>query len=198
MAESFNVLEFVRSRQHPELFQELTWSGSFQDYINIVVCDPKVTRTAFQRLYDMILSHGVEEYVEFKKKILRYKFFDDPFDHGTDAIFGLEVPLMKMVGIFKAAAQRFGTEKRVLLLHGPVGSSKSTIVRLLKKGIEHYSRTREGALYTFSWHLTGDAVTDPSKEHEVFPCPMNEEPLVIIPEAWRAKALQELGIKTLS
>jgi serine protein kinase len=29
----------------------------------------------------------------------------------------------------------------VILLHGPVGSSKSTIARLLKRGLEHYSRT---------------------------------------------------------
>ena len=47
------------------------------------------------------------------------------------------------------------TEKRVLLLHGPVGSSKSTIVRMLKKGIERYSQTQKGALYTFEWETEG-------------------------------------------
>ena len=51
----------------------------------------------------------------------------------------------------EGAAKGYGTEKRVLLLHGPVGSSKSTIARLLKKGIERYSRTQEGALYTYKW-----------------------------------------------
>ena len=51
--------------------------------------------------------------------------------------------------MFKSAAQGLGTEKRILLLHGPVGSAKSTIARLLKKGLEHYSRTDAGALYTF-------------------------------------------------
>ncbi len=58
---------------------------------------------------------------------------------------------MKLVNIFKSAAQRYGTERRVILLHGPVGSSKSTIARLLKNGLEEYSRTPEGALYTFGW-----------------------------------------------
>ena len=69
---------------------------------------------------------------------------------------------MKLVNVFKRAAQRYGTERRVILLHGPVGSSKSTIARLLKKGMEEYSRTPEGALYTFDWvlpekltHITG-------------------------------------------
>ena len=54
---------------------------------------------------------------------------------------------MKLVSVFKSAARGFGTERRVLLLHGPVGSAKSTITRLLKKGVEHYSRTSDGALY---------------------------------------------------
>ena len=37
-----------------------------------------MTRTAYQRVYDMILSHGTEEIVVNKEKLLRYKFFDDP------------------------------------------------------------------------------------------------------------------------
>jgi predicted Ser/Thr protein kinase len=40
--------------------------------------------------------------------------------------------------------RNYGTERRVLLLHGPVGTAKSTIVRLLKKGLEAYSRTEDG------------------------------------------------------
>ena len=58
---------------------------------------------------------------------------------------------MRLVHVLKAAAEGYGPEKRVILLHGPVGSSKSTIARLLKKGLEHYSRTTDGALYTFDW-----------------------------------------------
>ena len=58
---------------------------------------------------------------------------------------------MNLVNILKSAAHGYGTERRVLLLHGPVGSSKSTIARLLKKGLERYSRTDEGRLYTFGW-----------------------------------------------
>ena len=55
---------------------------------------------------------------------MRYKFFADPIDNGADAIFGLERPLMQLVDFFKSAAQGYGTEKRILLLHGPVGSSQ--------------------------------------------------------------------------
>ena len=86
-----------------------------------------------QRLYDMIMTYGADEYVDSKKRILHYRFFDDPDGNGQDAVYGLDLPLMKLVNVLKSAALGYGTEKRVLLLHGPVGSSKSTIVRLLKK-----------------------------------------------------------------
>ncbi len=188
MATKFDIFTYVSSRQRRDLFLELTWQGSFQEYVDIVLQSPKVTRTAFQRVYDMILTHGIEEYVEFKKRITRYKFFDDPFDNGDDACYGLEIPLMKLVGFFKAAALRYGPEKRVLLLHGPVGSCKSTIVRLLKKGMEHYSRTREGALYTFSWQMN---LGDPHVE----PCPMHEEPLHLVPSEIRPALIAQINEK---
>ena len=186
MATTFDASGFISSRLRRDLFLELNWQGSFDDYVEIILQQPQVTRTAFQRVYDMILSHGVEEYVEFKKKILRYRFFDDPIDHGNDGIFGLEIPLMKLVGFFKAAALGYGPEKRVLLLHGPVGRCKSTIVRLLKKGLEQYSRTREGALYTFGWRMNAE------NEH-CEPCPMHEEPLHLVPFDIRAELAAELN-----
>ena len=80
----------------------------------------------------MILSHGTEEVYENKEKIIRYKFFTDFAAKHGDAIYGLDRPLMQLVNAFKSAAKGYGTERRVLLLHGPVGSSKSTIARLLK------------------------------------------------------------------
>ena len=57
--------------------------------------------------------------------------------------------LQKLVNVIKSAAYGYGAEKRVILLHGPVGSAKSTIARMMKKGIEKYSRTQEGAMYTY-------------------------------------------------
>src|SRR5690606_34187649 len=130
---------------------DLHWEGSFFDYLEIVKANPGVCRNAFQRIYDMILLWGTDQYTEYKKPITRYKFFEDPIENGKDAVYGLDVPLMKLVNFFKSAALGYGTEKRVLLLHGPVGSAKSTIARMLKKGVEHYSRTEDGAMYTFKW-----------------------------------------------
>src|SRR6201995_5576796 len=185
----------VASLQNLKEFAELNWTGSFEDYLALVRKTPSVTRTAFQRVYDMILSYGQEEYIDNKKKLIRYNFFKDEQHGGKDAIYGLDIPLMRLVNVFKAAAQRYGTEKRVILLHGPVGSSKSTIARLLKLGLQEYSRTPEGALYTYEWvlpaelqHIAGGA--------EVFPSPMHEDPLRIIPADWRERAFKELNLGT--
>ncbi|MEM6962253.1 MAG: serine protein kinase, partial [Myxococcota bacterium] len=128
----------IAALQDYDRYRDLHWEGSFEDYLNIVRDKPHITRNAFQRLYDMIVSFGEEEYIDNKKRLVRYPFFTDPIGHGKDAIFGLDIPLMRLVHVLRAAAQGYGPEKRIILLHGPVGSSKSTIARLLKKGVEHY------------------------------------------------------------
>jgi serine protein kinase len=157
-----------------ETFRQQHWSGTFPEYLDLVRQDPHVTRTAFERIYDMILSYGTREYVDNKKKVVHYNFFDDPDNDGGDAIYGLDIPLMKLVNIFKSAARRYGTERRVILLHGPVGSSKSTIARLLKQGLESYARKTDGRLYTFGWVRSLDRPDD------VVACPMHEEPLHLV------------------
>jgi serine protein kinase len=99
-----------------------------------------------------------------------------------------------MVDIFKAAAHRYGTERRVLLLHGPVGSSKSTIARLIKKGLEEYSKTPDGALYTFNWtQVAQHHESDNLRSSDDMPCPMHEEPLHLIPVEFREQVLAELN-----
>jgi len=182
MSDATDIISLIQSRQDTEEFQQLNWKGTFEDYLGIVMSRPAVVRTAYQRIYDMIMSHGTEEFTEHKRKIVRYKFFDDVENDGKDAVYGLEMPLMKLVNVFKSAAQRLGTEKRIILLHGPVGSSKSTIVRRLKRGLENYSLRPEGALYTFSWRDETDG------DEGWIDSPMYEEPLKLIPPSLRAEA----------
>jgi serine protein kinase len=178
----------TRAKQALDLagFREQNWTGTFAQYLELVQRDPRIARSAFERIYDMILTRGTREYLDNKKKIVHFNFFDDASHGGEDAIYGLDIPLMKLVNIFKSAAQRYGTERRVILLHGPVGSSKSTIARLLKRGLEEYSRTPQGALYTFGW------VRDLDKPEEITPCPMHEEPLHLVPADLRRGILREL------
>ncbi|MCO4769507.1 MAG: serine protein kinase [Deltaproteobacteria bacterium] len=181
-----SLIESIQSKQDLEQFKDLHWSGTFAQYLDRVRENPRITRNAFQRIYDMILSYGSEDYVEFKKRITRYRLFDDPIDDGKDAIFGIDVQLQKLVQVLKAAAMGYGPEKRVILLHGPVGSAKSTIVRLLKKGVEQYSRVPEGALYTFSWK-------DETVEGGWLDDPVHDDPLKLIPDEVRASIAAELS-----
>jgi serine protein kinase len=167
-----------------EDYQDLHWEGSFDDYLALIGESPRVVRNAFQRLYDLIMSYGYKESSDGKETLRHYEFFSDPLGGGRDAVFGLTRPLMTLVSHLKSAAHGFGVERRVLLLHGPVGSSKSTIVRMVKKGLEHYSRTKEGALYTYSWRLD---------DGELVPCPMHQEPLLLLPDDVRENILRELN-----
>lgn len=187
-----SMMDRIGAMQDFKTYRELHWEGSFEDYLQIVRERPQVTRNAYQRVYDMVISYGTEEYIDNKKKLTRYNFFKDEQNGGANAIFGLDIPLMRLVHVLKAACEGYGPEKRVILLHGPVGSSKSTIARLLKQGIEQYSRTADGALYTFDWVNLGG--TGLAGESDRFPSPMNEEPLRLIPAEWRTKAIQELGL----
>src|SRR6185295_8728501 len=180
--------EKIAALQDKKEYAELNWEGTFDEYLDVVRANPRVTRTAYQRLYDMILSHGKTEYMDNKKKLIRYHFFSDEKNGGRDAVFGLDVPLMKLVNVFKSAALGYGTEKRVILLHGPVGSSKSTIARLLKRGLEDYSKTPEGACYTYSW-VFDKKMPDGSIAVERTRSPMHEEPLKLIPRAWRGRII---------
>ena len=77
----------------------------------------------------------------------------------------------------------------MILLHGPVGSAKSTIARLLKKGLQAYSRTDEGSLYAYQWIGLGDVLG----MEDTMPCPMHEEPLHVIPMERRRAVLDILN-----
>jgi len=186
------ILDLVAKWHDPERFRELNWEGSLEEYLDIVRRSPHVAHTAFQRVYGMILAYGTRRYVDAKKEIVHYNFFDDPRHGGQNAIYGIDVYLERLADTLKAAAYGYGPERRVLLLHGPVGSSKSTIVRLLKKGLEDFSRTDEGAVYTFTWlqqSRHGDAA--PLFTGDVR-CPMHEEPLRLIPQEAREETVQKL------
>ena len=192
-AEGQRILNSLTEMIDSDRFRKLHWEGTFEDYLSLVARNPKIARTAFRRVYDMIMSYGYEEFYDGKERLLRYNFFTNPHFARTDAIYGLERSLMHLVQIFRSAAQRYGPERRVLLLHGPVGSSKSTIVRLLKRGLEEYSRNDEGALYSFGWVVSDSEPERRSSRQEVRWCPMNEEPLHLIPVELREKFLAHIN-----
>ncbi len=92
---------------------------------------------------------------------------------------------MQLVDFFKSAAQGYGTEQRVLLLHGPVGSLQVDHRPPAEEGPGALLRTARGrALHL---RLASSATAD-GDGGELMPCPMHEEPLHLDPAGVRAQA----------
>jgi serine protein kinase len=140
---------------------------TLNEYIDRVAERPTVAATAHQRIYDMIKAAGHAEGLHAGET--SYNFF-------SAELFGLDVPLERVVRYFETAAQGHETRRRILLLWGPPGGAKSSIAALLKHGLEAWTATDDGAAYA----LRG--------------CPMHEEPLHLIPLPLRAQARQHIGV----
>jgi len=160
-------MDFLRRlEEYRSLERRLAWEGTFQDYLEIIKKRPYVSQLAHSRIYKMIISAGVEE----KDGVKHYRFF-------SNEIFGLDKTLEKLVEeYFHPAARRLDVRKRILLLMGPVSGGKSTLVAMLKRGLERFSRTEEGALFGIKG------------------CPMHEEPLHLIPKELRDDFQKEYNV----
>jgi len=164
----FNISERLEDlrREH----EALRWEGSFRDYFELVAQNPRIAQLSHARINDMVHAAGVERLNEgTQHEILSYNFF-------ASELFGIEEPIARLVEYFKSAAQRLEVRKRILLLMGPVGGGKSTIVNMLKRGLEDWTETEGGAVY---------AIKD---------CPMHEEPLHLIPHQLREEVEKHYGI----
>jgi serine protein kinase len=158
---------FQRIDAHLQNHRMGAWTGTFRDYLGMVIKQPVLARRAHARLYNMIKSAGVQVDEEGKE---HYAFFEND-------LFGIDEPLARVVEYFKAAAMGSDVGRRILLLYGPPSSGKSQLVILLKRGLEAYTQTEEGAAY---------AIAD---------CPQHEDPLNLMPHALRREFQDETGIQ---
>lgn len=164
----FNISERLEDlrREH----EALRWEGTFRDYFELVAQNPRIAQLSHARINDMVHGAGIERLNEgTQHEILSYRFF-------ANELFGIEEPIARIVEYFKSAAQRLEVRKRILLLMGPVGGGKSTIVNMLKRGLEEWTKIDAGAVY---------AIKD---------CPMHEEPLHLIPHQLRGEVEKHYGI----
>lgn len=184
-----NTLSKIASKFNKEIFQKLNEEMSFSQYVDLVYENPKLARTSYQYLYDMIMSKGTRKIERYRRTYIHYNFFDD----SEIPIFGLEETLHQLVQFFRGAAGGYGPERRVLLLHGPVGSSKSTILRSIKRGLEKYSLTDEGAWYTFKWVNLPTGKEDGIYTSSEDESPMHEDPLKLLPLDIRKEVLEDLN-----
>ncbi|MFN0110750.1 MAG: PrkA family serine protein kinase [Blastocatellia bacterium] len=164
----FSLSELLEAHRRER--ERLVWEGSFRDYFELVTGNPRLSSLSHARICDMILASGTEKIAEgTRDEITRYKFF-------SDELFGIEEPIARVVEYFKSAAQRLEVRKRILLLMGPVGGGKSTIVSMLKRGLEQWAQTEVGAVYAIK------------------NCPMHEEPLHLIPPELRPEIEKHYGL----
>jgi len=145
----------------------LEWKGTFNQYMQLAIKNPEITQLATQRLYNMILSKGTKTDLQGNVK---YSFFDGK-------IFGAEQQINDIMMYLKAASMGLDIKKRVLLLLGPPGGGKSQILSMFKKGLAEYARSEKGAIYAIDG------------------CPINEEPMHLIPESEREELWQKYKIK---
>ncbi len=147
--------------------EQLSWEGTFADYFEMVVKSPDLARLSHARIYDAIMDSGT---VTGRLGQKQYAIF-------AQELFGIENAIDQVVDYFSSASRGLETRKRILLLMGPPASGKSTLANLLKAGLESYTRSEAGAVYAIKG------------------CPMQEEPLHLIPQEFREELARDYGLK---
>jgi serine protein kinase len=124
---------------------------SFAEYLALVFAEPtRQLRSSTQYIVDCFDHYGTAQVKYPWGEVKRWKLFDAPWAGGEDQLFGQESVQHETYQVLKSFV-RDGRPNKLLLLHGPNGSAKSTFIRCLGRGLEHYSTLEEGALYRFSW-----------------------------------------------
>jgi serine protein kinase len=156
-----------------ETRKKTSWKGTMLEYLEKVKENPGAVKLSHKRLYDMIADKGVVEVDLEKDPNLKRIFKGEKlkvFNFFTDEFFGMEKTLNQIVRYFHSASLRGEESRQVLYLVGPVGSGKSSLVERLKKGLEEISSF-----------------------HAIEGCPMNEEPLHLVPRHLRKEFSKMLG-----
>ncbi|HWJ36138.1 MAG TPA: hypothetical protein VNR70_12770 [Steroidobacteraceae bacterium] len=153
------------SKQH----RAQRWEGSFADFLKgiLPVSPTSLVRTSHEYIWNMLLWYGRDVQgsdVQKARELFKRE------------LFGVDEPLGRVVDYFKAAAAGSDVGRRLLLLLGPPSGGKSTLAILLKRGLEEYSRTDEGALYA----IKGS--------------PLRESPLNLVPASLRAEFRETYGV----
>ncbi len=177
---------------------------SFQDYIDEYEKHPeRELRTSFTYLTDMLNHYG-------RNKDGSFALFDQ--DHNdSPAVFGqkkVQESLIQNILNFKEE----GFNNKFILLVGPNGSSKSSLVRKIMKGLEIYSSTDQGSLYSFSWifpidnfikgslglgsekgssDLSSFAYLEDKDISAILPSELKDHPLLLIPREHRRVIIEE-------
>ncbi len=132
---------------------------SFEEFFALLSASPAYyARSAAQYLKDVFDHYGTEDVRTPRGPLRRFKLFDCPFDDGRDRLIGQEEVQNRVYRVISNFV-REGRTNKLILMHGPNGSAKSTFVSCLVRALEHYSTLDEGALYRFNWIFPSQKLT---------------------------------------
>src|SRR3989442_831703 len=159
MVDSLRYLQNV-GEQVQQTFLRNKTILSFQEYMDVYFERPRVhARDAAQYIRDCFDFYGSETVQRSSGPVRRFKLFDRPFDQGANSsqegeggapICGQEEGQNAIYRILSGFV-RAGRMNKLILLHGPNGSAKTSIVAAIQRALEDYSRKEEGQLYRFNW-----------------------------------------------
>jgi len=186
---------------------------SFAEYLELVEADPTHhVRAAPQYLVDCFDHFGTDTVHYPWGDQRRFRLFDCPWSDGEGRLIGQELAQHQ---IYRALSGfvRDGAPTRLILLHGPNGSAKSTLIRCIGRALEHYSPLDAGALYRFSWVFPAQkqskggigfstaAIPDATDTYAYLPDDMvdarlqdelRDHPLLLIPSDHRARLIDRV------
>ena len=173
MANSNGHDAFVQSLQSfTHQHRTRQWEGTFAEYLEqIVQPNPALaTRNSHQYTWDML------RWMQAREDALHESTDNQSLKLFSHELYGIDPALRRIVDYFKAAAAGSEVGRRLLLLLGPPSGGKSSLVILMKRGMEEYSHTDDGALYG----LKGS--------------PLHENPLSLVPHTLRAEFRETYGV----
>ena len=132
---------------------------SFTEYVELASAHPRhQLRSAPQYIRDCFDHYGAEQITYPWGQIRRFKLFDCPWADGRDRLVGQEEVQNR---VYRALTNfvNEGAANKLVLLHGPNGSAKSTFVRCIGRALQNYSTRDEGALYRINWIFPGQKIS---------------------------------------
>ncbi|WP_276260821.1 PrkA family serine protein kinase [Haloglomus litoreum] len=187
-------LEALSQEYRETIPEDLRETHSFEWYLDEVYEHPHIARNAHQRVADMFDYYGTE--YDEDAGVVEYRLASqDPLNDGENTFYGRAVheSIHEFVNKVKSGARGLGPEKRIKLLLGPVGSGKSEFDRQVRTYYEDYTATDEGRMYTFRWTNLGDVIRDQDPADDTVRSPMNQDPLVLLPQKQRDRVLERIN-----
>ncbi|MBX0285192.1 PrkA family serine protein kinase [Haloarcula salinisoli] len=194
MSQNKETLEALSQEYKDTIPADLRTTRTFDWYLDQLYEDPRIARNAHQRVADMFDYYGTE--YDEDAGVVEYKIAsEDPITDGENTFYGREVheAIHEFVNKVKSGARGLGPEKRIKLLLGPVGSGKSDFDRQVRRYYEDYTRGDEGRMYTFRWTNLCDVVHDQDPADDVVRSPMNQDPLVLLPQDQRDRVIEDIN-----